>query len=155
MASLKKAENDVYAYLTKKWRIGWSTTTVTEFYNNLTYRQVIDESADMSRFFGIAIALDSKAEIDMHKYPRFSIKRLAESLSNIRTIEEQRLRAPKEPVITTDATATQDTISSIIIPGTSSFPGRVPNPIPKPANVSQSFPTSLDDDFLNNLGDTP
>ncbi|CAB4212278.1 hypothetical protein UFOVP1437_21 [uncultured Caudovirales phage] len=155
MASLKKAENDIYAYLNKRWRIGWSITAVTEFYNNLTYRQVIDEGGDMSRFFGIAIALDSKAEIDMHKYPRFTIKRLAEALANLRTTEEERRRFPKEPVITTDASMPQDTISSVVNPGTSSFPGKVPTPAPISVSSSMGFPTSLDDDFLNNLGDTP
>lgn len=146
MASYKKAEDDVYSYLTKKWRIGWSLGTVSEFYNNLSYRQVIDESADMSKFFDVAIRLDSQMEMELNKAPKFSVRGLAENLYKARGALEERLRElPESPEA--ESTLYIDLKSLIEDNHTYSLVG---------ANMGNNHPLIFDDepedDFLDNLG---
>lgn len=144
MASFKKAEDDVYSYLNKRWRIGWSLVEVSNFYNNLSHRQVIDESADMTTFFGIGIRLPSQMEIEHHNLPKTTVRSLAEALYKARGEHEERLlEPPKAPAVK----VTDD------FQGAKSNLPKQPTWQPTSSSMGNNHPLIFDDedDFMDNI----
>ena len=113
----KRAENMIYDYLLKRFRVGWSMTAIQTFYNNLTHRQVIDESADINKFFDSMITLASAADIEHDPKLKFSIKNLSYIISDSwREIEERNSRlSTKETVAVMEDSSYHYELTSIMI----------------------------------------
>ena len=113
----KRAENMIYDYLLKRFKIGWSMAAIQTFYNNLTYRQVIDESADINKFFDSLITLASAADIEHDPKLKFSIKNLSYIISDSwEEIEERNSRlSTKETIAIMEDSSYYYELTSIMI----------------------------------------
>lgn len=80
--SYKAVENDVYRYLTKKFRAGWSPKEVGEYYMNLSGPEWHTEHAELTEFFG--------SPVSVPHFDTFSLKALATSVYNDIQFEESR-----------------------------------------------------------------
>ena len=81
--SYKAVENDVYRYLTKKFRAGWSPKEVGEYYMNLSGPEWHAEHAALTEFFGYPVSVP-------HFDATFSLKALATSVYKDIQFEESR-----------------------------------------------------------------
>lgn len=113
MSSYKKTENDVYAFLNKKFRIGWSPTAVANFYNNLNYADSKDESYELNNALGSNIALPDHSDITNDPSLSFSVKKLTNmvytsrcKLDELRRIKESYETALVELLDEQDKTST-------------------------------------------------
>ena len=94
MTTLQQTEQDVFNYLNKKFRVGWSITEVTKFYNTLTHRQTLDESKDINDKLGTAIDLESEDYRKYSKTPPWSVRGFITQVYKSRVEIEERLTSP-------------------------------------------------------------
>ena len=76
----KKTEDDVYSFLTKKFRKGWTTTQVANYYMNLSGRQWQAAQAEIREVFGVNPNLPTKMDYEANGYSKFTISNLVKEL---------------------------------------------------------------------------
>ena len=96
-ASYKSVEDNVYKYLTKRFRTGWSVREVGEYYKNLNGSEWHAEQALLTEFFGYPVSVPH--------FDTFSLKALATSIFKDIEFEsnreaEKELKAAKQEDLT-------------------------------------------------------
>lgn len=81
----KKTEDDVYSFLTKKFRKGWTTTQVANHYMNLSGSQWQAAQAEIKEAFGVNTHLPTKMDYEASGYSKFTISNLVKELYKARS----------------------------------------------------------------------
>jgi hypothetical protein len=83
-STLGAIENEIYVYLNKKYKHGWTNTTLENYYNKLDYFDAKKESDILSTYFKAEIRLSDMEDIDKDKSLGFTVRRLATKIYNAR-----------------------------------------------------------------------
>jgi hypothetical protein len=82
MKSYKQIENELYNYWNKKFRVGqWTSTTLSNYYNNLDYRKAVNEAEIINQLFNSTITVPDISDIANDNKLKFSVHRLVSDIA--------------------------------------------------------------------------